>query len=855
MVIYGVDITGSLFVSGSSNFKGDINVSGSQIVSGSLNVLNSLLLNGQPFVGTQGPQGIQGSIGIQGTNGSNGAQGNQGPTGIQGTNGTVGTQGNQGPTGLQGTNGSQGNQGPTGLQGSTGSQGIQGAQGIQGTVGTQGATGVSAGITSYTNPADNRVLTSVNSTTINAESNLIFDGTNLGIGVTPSAWGSLTAFQINNAAIAGNNNADLYLTANAYYNSGWKYIQTTFANVYQMEDGIHSWFTAPSGTAGNAISFTQAMTLDASGNLLIGVTSNIGSTRRELVMRGGNGSVISLGNNTTADRFQIVSDSGENALLNNKANTPMIFYTNNTERMRITSAGNVGIGATVPSSKLHIDNALGADVISISDNAGSVRLALGQESSYTGNYIDSKNIDLKLKSALVGGSGGNIFFQTGTSAASTQVTINVSGNVGIGTTSPTRGLTINRSGGFASLNIVKGNTTNQIVYLGTGSSGADDLGLLQLSDGGTVRAQIYTGGNSYFNGGNVGIGTTTPGAKLHVVGDTYIQGTEYIFKTVNNTTGYLYFDHSGIQVWKQGVFNDNTSTFSIGNGGGFTRLLNITNAGNVGIGTISSTVNLLQKYLSITDNYNVGIILNDTRAPSAYELFMAGSAFYINYGTSNRFTITGTGNVGIGTISPTSNLSFDGSAAKTVGMERVTVSNTAGNNLTISASSATVGATDKNGGDVIISGGVATGTGSSRVVFRTATANFSTGTGDRTPSDKVIITGSGTIIQNGVASTFITGTCLANQTVSLGYTTVSGGRLRVHAIITPTDGTSIGAQKMSVIGNSTGGISEVVISNTTTATIGSWTFSGSGTFFGITKNAGSASTACTYLIEIIGNLA
>jgi hypothetical protein len=92
-----------------------------------------------------------------------------------------------------------------------------------------------------------------------------------------------------------------------------------------------------------------------------------------------------------------------------------------------------------------------------------------------------------------------------------------------------------------------------------------------------------TGANSLIAAGNVGIGITTPSAKLDVNGDTYIRGTEYIFQSVNNTTGYLYFDHSGTQVWKQGVFSDNTSTFSIGNGGGFTRLFNITNAGNVGI--------------------------------------------------------------------------------------------------------------------------------------------------------------------------------------------------------------------------------------------------------------------------------
>ena len=48
--------------------------------------------------------------------------------------------------------------------------------------GPQGFQGSNAGITSYTNPADNRVLTSVSSTTINAEANLTFDGTNLGIG-------------------------------------------------------------------------------------------------------------------------------------------------------------------------------------------------------------------------------------------------------------------------------------------------------------------------------------------------------------------------------------------------------------------------------------------------------------------------------------------------------------------------------------------------------------------------------------------------------------------------------------------------------------------------------------------------
>jgi hypothetical protein len=76
-------------------------------------------------------------------------------------------------------------------------------------------------------------------------------------------------FATNSAAYAS------YLGNNAYYNAGWKYIASTAAVHYEMAggDGAHRWYNAPSGTAGNAITFTQAMTLDASGNLLVGTTS------------------------------------------------------------------------------------------------------------------------------------------------------------------------------------------------------------------------------------------------------------------------------------------------------------------------------------------------------------------------------------------------------------------------------------------------------------------------------------------------------------------------------------------------------------------------------------------------------
>jgi hypothetical protein len=86
---------------------------------------------------------------------------------------------------------------------------------------------------------------------------------NYGAFGTQAVTGSATMF----------NNA--YESANGVYN----YITTNGAGRYTQTLGSHYWFNAPSGTAGNAITFTQAMTLDASGNLLVGKTSSDASAK------------------------------------------------------------------------------------------------------------------------------------------------------------------------------------------------------------------------------------------------------------------------------------------------------------------------------------------------------------------------------------------------------------------------------------------------------------------------------------------------------------------------------------------------------------------------------------------------
>ncbi|CAB5187239.1 Intramolecular chaperone auto-processing domain containing protein [uncultured Caudovirales phage] len=101
---------------------------------------------------------------------------------------------------------------------------------------------------------------------------------NVGIGVTPSTWTTFKAIEFgtgNGHSLFGSGGAggETHLGTNVYYNSGYKYANTDLATDYKQTNGTHAWFNAPSGTAGNTISFTQAMTLDSSGTLLIGRTA------------------------------------------------------------------------------------------------------------------------------------------------------------------------------------------------------------------------------------------------------------------------------------------------------------------------------------------------------------------------------------------------------------------------------------------------------------------------------------------------------------------------------------------------------------------------------------------------------
>jgi hypothetical protein len=227
---------------------------------------------------------------------------------------------------------------------------------------------------------------------------------NLGLGVTPSAWGAFKAFEMQGGSyFATYNFGGLYIGENNYYNgSNFIYKTTAAATHYLQGSGVHAWYTAASGTAGNAISFTQAMTLNASGNLGIGTTSvnptglailSGGQGKGVLVARNASGSPTSgqsLGsyafkgimdgaNSNVSSEAMIEAVAAENQS-GSTAATSLVFYTKPsgtgpgsapTERVRITSDGKLLVGTTTSPGSAKLVVAGGLSVNNNTDDATS----------------------------------------------------------------------------------------------------------------------------------------------------------------------------------------------------------------------------------------------------------------------------------------------------------------------------------------------------------------------------------------------------------------------------------------------------------------------------------------------------
>jgi hypothetical protein len=308
-------------------------------------------------------------------------------------------------------------------------------------------------------------------------------------------------------------------------------------------------------------------------------------------------------------------------------------------------------------------------------------------------------------------------------AGSERLRITSGGNIGIGTTSPVNPLQISGTGGAVQAlpngvhmgSDIGGNAHLELVT----SVGTPYIDFLNDNTGDfDARIRLVSNGNLAFEGTNVGIGTTAPSAALHVKGNggsLYLEGTDHNF---------IGFYPDGLAAGRKAYFgfggaSDNNVTIQNDISGAHIVLK--PNAGNVGIGSTAP-----------------GASLDVNGTVRATSFVSTGSSDWGGYNINN---VAG---VGIGTTSPSGSLSFGGSTARSILVERHPTADTAGNNLSLAAGGATSGATNKDGGDLVLASGAATGSGTSDIMFQTA-APGAAGTADRAATTKMVITGAGNV--------------------------------------------------------------------------------------------------------------
>jgi len=356
---------------------------------------------------------------------------------------------------------------------------------------------------------------------------------------------------------------------------------------------------------------------------------------------------------------------------------PLLLGTSGTERMRITSAGNVGIGTTSPSQKLDVNGKIKSNSSIFVDSIGSDSVGVGA------NFTVSRASDAKQWIMQLNASAGLDFWNYNGSAFNRRLTINESGNVGIGTTSPAYQLDVASSGRFAGLLIsndrlwLNGNTviSNWISSgLSAGYSQINSYGWINgagnliLGTNGSERMRIDSSGN-------VGIGTTSPSVasglglvlngqagqtrlafKNNYTGDTSSDGVQ--FALIGGTSAFVFQNRES-----DGYFSFET------NGNEIFR----TSGTNVGIGTTSPN-----NKLDVNGNINVpstnfyrydgdtGLIGSATTivGGSSNQLGIRASndILFATNGANERMRIASNGNVGIGTTSPSSKLQINASS-------------------------------------------------------------------------------------------------------------------------------------------------------------------------------------------------
>ena len=274
------------------------------------------------------------------------------------------------------------------------------------------------------------------------------------------------------------------------------------------------------------------------------------------------------------------------------------WHINNAERMRIVSSGNVGIGTTSPSYKLHVSGTGGTrmSVTNTDTNWAAIQI---QAKGNQADYIFFKD-DTEERARIAALDSNDLVFYN-TDSTTERMRIASNGHVGIGTTSPASLLHVSGNSFLLGANYgIYGNNDITNYYIKGNSSGSQLVlnwfsGFQFKTSGGTDRVLIDSTGD-------VGIGTTSPGAKLDVNGATYVRNVLYTYAGAGNQYGGLSWNNpdNGFLFLKA----SNVTKVNINSSGN-----SYFNGGHVGIGKTNPSTDLdVQGVITCGDSTTDGAI-------------------------------------------------------------------------------------------------------------------------------------------------------------------------------------------------------------------------------------------------------
>jgi hypothetical protein len=534
--------------------------------------------------------------------------------------------------------------------------------------------------------------------------NIYYNTGNVGIGTLAPAgrlhMANPTTLNTNNVVfevgttVDGGNSGWSALNFNGYYNGAETRINTS-KNRWRLVMDQRTTTDRLIFDTYNGTTLTTIMSLNSNGN--VGIGNNTATRLLQVGNLNGNTQGIISINNTGEARYHLYNGGavtewvmGQRSSSQHNFNITRLVANVEVDLFTITSTGNVGIGTTAPSYTLDVSGTIQA---SGTNNTNWVPTCVFNNNSTAGNNgvgaFLAPNIPTNTfaitnfgKTLSSGNAGAISYFYAGSNNTANSISLSHyglsggmfllnSGNVGIGTSNPNSTLHVYKTGASNYINI-QGDTSQQQA--------------LQFSDtaqrwviykpGTTTELRFFDGTAdrvTFLNGGNVGIGITSPSYKLDVnagttaaVAPLRIQGNGLdaaVARFENTATGGRTY-HVGSTATGSGAGNG----FSIYDSTSSALRLLIGSSGNAGIGTSSPTYKLdVIGSIRSTDEILVG---NGTTAESITLWDIPGAAWQLTTGSYNlsirngtggstmntRVTITSIGNVGIGTTSPSAPL-------------------------------------------------------------------------------------------------------------------------------------------------------------------------------------------------------